>query len=717
MSSSSNFNLAYNKQDVVAGGALSNATPTTTTGGGGGSGVTLINTAGSVNGITLTGGPITATGTISLGGTLGGIANSQLNNSSVTVTAGTGLSGGGAVSLGGTTTLTNSGVTSVAGAGTVSVSASTGNVTITGSGFSNPMTTLGDTIYGASTGTATRLAGNTATRRQYHAQTGTGSASAAPVWVNGPNYNVKDYGALGDGSTNDTTAIQAAITAAANVSTAFLAACVYFPSGVYCTTGLTVPNSNGSSASYKLVLKGDGAQASTITYYSSASGTTPFITWNTSGSSNMPDAAMIDLGFYANGNRNPNCPMFIAYGVTNFWMINIFSFCVYDSFYLVGGNLIATNLYVITGGTARSAMGCCLHAVCGVQLDNCTFYSSNGSGTYSQGTPPVWIQNCNSNLITNCNFAGTGSLGTYTPTSVTGSGTAITVTIPSGATNYFSKGEFIILYGFTPSAYNGYWRITNIVSNVITATCTATGTVTAMGTAYTMPCGVLLDNAAGPVNEGNIDNCLFSNSSVGAPYSMSAALYANGKSTTSTIEGWIVSNCYFDSGIVGIFLGGGGPSAINITTFRWSINNCTCASNGSNGLSNGIGMFWLEKCPGIQISNCQGTNAGKSTNSVGVYAYSDGNVPLCDGLTITGCYLGATSDFYTTSTVTTYGITLDGKINIFMMSNCIVWGLTAPTQNLNSALTSSSYVGGGGNIYLQGSSYPPTKVTTPTYFP
>ena len=61
--------------------------------------------------------------------TLTNIANGSLTNSSVTVTAGTGMSGGGAVALGSSVTLTNAGVTSaVAGTG-VSVSAGTGAVT------------------------------------------------------------------------------------------------------------------------------------------------------------------------------------------------------------------------------------------------------------------------------------------------------------------------------------------------------------------------------------------------------------------------------------------------------------------------------------------------------------------------------------------------------------------------------------------------------------
>jgi hypothetical protein len=62
--------------------------------------------------------------------TLSSIANGSLTNSSVTVTAGTGMSGGGAVSLGSSVTLTNAGVTSnVAGTG-VSVSSGTGASTI-----------------------------------------------------------------------------------------------------------------------------------------------------------------------------------------------------------------------------------------------------------------------------------------------------------------------------------------------------------------------------------------------------------------------------------------------------------------------------------------------------------------------------------------------------------------------------------------------------------
>lgn len=48
-------------------------------------------------------------------------------------------------------------------------------------GLTNPMTTLGDTIYGGASGTPTRLPGNTSTTPAIAVQTGTGSVSAAPI--------------------------------------------------------------------------------------------------------------------------------------------------------------------------------------------------------------------------------------------------------------------------------------------------------------------------------------------------------------------------------------------------------------------------------------------------------------------------------------------------------------------------------------------------------
>jgi hypothetical protein len=69
-------------------------------------------------------------GTLPAGQLSGTVANGQLANSSVTVSAGTGLSGGGTVALGGSTTLNNAGVLSITGNGDIIASPTNGAVAL-----------------------------------------------------------------------------------------------------------------------------------------------------------------------------------------------------------------------------------------------------------------------------------------------------------------------------------------------------------------------------------------------------------------------------------------------------------------------------------------------------------------------------------------------------------------------------------------------------------
>jgi len=55
-----------------------------------------------------------------------------------------------------------------------------------GGALTNPMTTLGDVIYGGTSGTPTRLAGNSSAATEVLTSTGTGSAANAPIWVAWP---------------------------------------------------------------------------------------------------------------------------------------------------------------------------------------------------------------------------------------------------------------------------------------------------------------------------------------------------------------------------------------------------------------------------------------------------------------------------------------------------------------------------------------------------
>jgi hypothetical protein len=94
----------------------------------------------------------------------GALGNSQLANSSVTVNAGTGLSGGGTVALGGSTTLSNAGVLSVTGNGDITASTLNGVVTLgdTANSANTPSTLVKrDASGNFSAGTITAsLAGN-----------------------------------------------------------------------------------------------------------------------------------------------------------------------------------------------------------------------------------------------------------------------------------------------------------------------------------------------------------------------------------------------------------------------------------------------------------------------------------------------------------------------------------------------------------------------------
>jgi hypothetical protein len=100
-----------------------------------------------------------ATGGVTNAMLAGGITNTNLQNSSLTVTAGTGLTGGGAVSLGGTTTL-NIGTVPVANGGTNIISY-----------------TAGDLLYATGATTLTKLAVGTS------GQTLTVSAGLLPIWT------------------------------------------------------------------------------------------------------------------------------------------------------------------------------------------------------------------------------------------------------------------------------------------------------------------------------------------------------------------------------------------------------------------------------------------------------------------------------------------------------------------------------------------------------
>ena len=165
---------------------------TITASGGGGSGtgtVTSVDLSGGTTGMTFSGGPISTSGTITMAGTLE-VANGGTGRTTFTA---------GYVKANGATAFTS--VSSI------------------------PSTDI-------SGGIPTNIGGLPTGGAKYALLGKNSTTNYDTGWYGPYVVNVKDYGATGDGSTNDTTAINNAIAALTNNS------CLYFPPGQYNVTGL-----------------------------------------------------------------------------------------------------------------------------------------------------------------------------------------------------------------------------------------------------------------------------------------------------------------------------------------------------------------------------------------------------------------------------------------------------------------------------------------------
>lgn len=89
-------------------------------------------------------------------------------------------------------------------------------------------------------------------------------------YARAPVYNVRDYGATGNGSTDDTTALQAAI----NAADAAPSGTVYIPNGSYKITGLIVGtgNTSGNGAVSNVSIVGESELQTQLKYYGSSNG-------------------------------------------------------------------------------------------------------------------------------------------------------------------------------------------------------------------------------------------------------------------------------------------------------------------------------------------------------------------------------------------------------------------------------------------------------------
>lgn len=141
-----------------------------------------------------------------------------------------------------------------------------GTIIQAGNIISMVINTSGSVVIGSAASSARlNISGSAVVTGSIYINNGTliGTASYALNAKSNNVYNVKDYGAVGDGTTNDTTAIQTAINA---VKVAGFGT-VYFPDGTFVITGpLTIP----SNPQCDISLEGEGSNISIIKQTSNA---------------------------------------------------------------------------------------------------------------------------------------------------------------------------------------------------------------------------------------------------------------------------------------------------------------------------------------------------------------------------------------------------------------------------------------------------------------
>lgn len=236
-----------------------------------------------------------------------------------------------------------------------------------------------------------------------------------------PFFNVKSFGAVGDGVTDDTTAINAAIAAANAVSNAgIVGATVYFPPGKYKVTAtLTAPTSN-------VILQGTGygypSSASTI-YYTPTTGKVIDL------GSGLANVTFNDLYFLGSGGTTETNDCLFATSAT---MIHI-ERCSFNNF---GGSAIR-----ISAGLGLQLFN--------VEAQNCLLAAVPSSysgltarrGVVEIGCTEAMMEWCNINGVAGTADANSGRIGN-------GFMIAVYVKTTGGVTRFFNSVAAFAQYGF-----------------------------------------------------------------------------------------------------------------------------------------------------------------------------------------------------------------------------------------------------------------------------
>jgi hypothetical protein len=497
-------------------------------------------------------------------------------------------------------------------------------------------------------------------------------------------YNVRDYGAKGDGATDDYAAIMAADAARVAAGGGHL----YFGAGrwrfnsplAFATPSTQPGGLVGAGAGTVLVPGFPSGDAVTL---SASSGSTRVSVENL----HVQPAVTRDQGAY------------------NLSLINVFNGTVADvTMENTGGGLYLFDTCIFL--KVDNCQGRSSSAAAGVGLrvrncngspafSNCRFETANGAAGYTGCKPALHVTGTSTGLkFTGSTFTGAGPHSQYVVSGIVSTGANFTVT--TSVTHDFRVGDFVVLRGMTPAAYNSMFRVATVPTGT-TFTVTSVlnpGASSVNGTAEAVTACALVSNedagSALSVNEGAFTGCLFEASQTGLYGSYS--LYFDGRrgnlAQQGSLSGWTLAGNYYDQYAGGILLSGMASNAANEST----VNGFAISGGASNARGRAIHLDQVQAVTlGESVACIPGSVAPIDDGispSASLYIYAGPAAPFTQGINVTGGQYGPGRNWQLiNNTPYKYGLLLDGPgIDDLVVTGNTLFGSTLAIGTLNGAL-------------------------------
>jgi hypothetical protein len=482
--------------------------------------------------------------------------------------------------------------------------------------------------------------------------------------------NVKDFGAVGNITTDDTAAIQAAINSVPTTGKEGLTA-IFFPTGEYrITASLTV-------VSRSVVFIGEGPMASIIRPQASVEYALDIDTAGTP----LKITAVLNLGIREIG-ASPNTTLIRSKNCADTIFNNLFLICSGRLIDHGPNNNIATWSQI--RGEAYGGMEAIRFRSGGGTLSNMLIRKYDLSGYIG---PTFWWQGSplsTSLEVTNCSIGGTGALYRIPIQSI--SSTLTTFTVTTTENHGFEPGDWAVVRSNT-SAYLGTWIVKTATPTTVTVESDVNYGPETPTEAYleTPRACLYVDSTLGPINETGWTNIIFEGiDSLGTAGQIgSVAVWLDGRKSTGTpfgsnVYGHRYSDCYFDVGQTavlaqGLYVAGDTPIVSGIRIADSQI------------VASKVGIY-MSNCAGMQIIGntimpVDRSKGGPNDPNNSAAIWANGLLGRVKGLQIESNTIGRQSD-WRTDVISfrnfDYGLKLDGPSqDTYVIGNHIYGGVEA----------------------------------------